>query len=70
MPLDANERRKLDALIDQLGEYGALQLLRVNRHALARVLSNLPVRRGTVALFRTALASIGTVPPQKGDDRD
>lgn len=55
--LTAEERGKLLALIEKMGERAVLAECHVSRQALGRALAGLGVRRGTVALARAGLAT-------------
>lgn len=57
-PLTERDKRRLQELISLHGEQTTIEKLGVTRHALARVLGGLPIRRGTAALFRVGLASL------------
>ena len=54
-PTDAVLRRRLKQFVDERGERLALEALGIPKQTLARALSGLNVRRGTIALVTMAL---------------
>lgn len=54
-PLSPAARRRLEALVKELGEGAAASSLRVSPHTLARALAGLDLRRGTALLIEQGL---------------
>lgn len=58
-PLPPDLRARLQTIVDERGEAGALAALPdLSRNTLARALGQLPIRRGTVELIRKALDGV------------
>jgi hypothetical protein len=57
--LDANERRTLRTLVERVGVVAAVSRLGVSREPITRAIAGIPVRRGTVAILRSALSHLG-----------
>ena len=59
--LTENEVRSIRALVAREGEREAAEALQVSRNSLQRLMARLPSQRGTVALVRLRLTTIGGV---------
>jgi hypothetical protein len=57
--LTDNEVKSIRLLVGRKGERGAAEELHVSRNSLQRLMARLPSQRGTVALVRQRLTSIG-----------
>jgi hypothetical protein len=57
-PAPAEDRQRITTLIREHTEAGAARLLGINKVTLARVLSGLPIRPGTLELVRARLALV------------
>lgn len=55
MQLSLAEQAELCRFVEEAGERAAVELFKINRSTLARVLGRLPVRRATLAVVRMAL---------------
>ncbi len=56
VPLPLETRKRIEALIEQVGESEARRLTSLSRTAFARALAGLPVYPGTAALIAAALS--------------
>jgi hypothetical protein len=57
--LAESEVKAIRTLVAREGERGAAEQLHVSRNSLQRLLARLPSQRGTVALVRQRLTSLG-----------
>ena len=57
--LTESEVRTIRQLVAMNGERGAADVLQVSRNSLQRLIARLPAQRGTVALVRQRLTTIG-----------
>jgi hypothetical protein len=61
--LEAAERSALRALVDRIGVLAAVAKLGVSREPITRAIAGMPVRRGTIAILRTALDGLNAEAP-------
>jgi hypothetical protein len=57
-PAPSEDRQRITTIILEHTEAGAARLLGINKVTLARILSGLPIRAGTLALARARLAAV------------
>lgn len=57
-PAPAADRQRITTIIREHTEAGAARLLGINKATLARILSGLPIRAGTLELARARLAAV------------
>ncbi|HEX9297718.1 MAG TPA: hypothetical protein VF881_17870 [Polyangiaceae bacterium] len=67
--LTDHEVQTIRQLIGRIGERKASEMLHVSRNSLQRLLARLPSQRGTVALVRQRLATIGAARWTEDGDR-
>lgn len=67
-PVPAEDRARLRQIVDQEGEGRAIEISRLPRSTMTRVLADLPVRPGTAAMLRQSLDAVGPAAHEAGHD--